>query len=111
VRFLDLSRITPGSRWPRCSALCTTVADAMRNNHRLSAKFYIILWVTPWLGAISCFLMGVCGGPRCSEECCTDVSRKEEEKSDFANTRSVVVGHFSMYTFNLKRFCVGWVGG
>jgi hypothetical protein len=35
-----------------------------------------------------------------------DVSRKEEEKSDFANTRSVVVGHFSMYTFNLKRFCV-----
>jgi hypothetical protein len=28
-------------------------------------------------------------------------------KSDFANTRSVVVGHFSMYTFNLNRFVLG----
>ena len=27
--------------------------------------------------------------------------------SDFANTRSVVVGHFSMYTFNLNVLCRG----
>ena len=46
--------------------------------------------------------------------CCMDVSRgRRRGMSDFANTRSVVVGHFSMYTFNLNLdvLCrVGWGG-
>ena len=38
--------------------------------------------------------------------CCMDVSRgRRRGMSDFANTRSVVVGHFSMYTFNLNVLC------
>jgi hypothetical protein len=40
-----------------------SVADAMRNNrYRLPAKFYIILWVTLWLGAVACLVMGVWEG-------------------------------------------------